>query len=384
LIAVRSIDIPRNIIMHVDIIEDARELTQLGGEWDALARGVPFRLHAWLAGWWRHYGEGKRLHVLAVRDAQRRLIGIAPWYVESSAVWGRTIRQLGTGEVCSDFLSLLAAPGEDDRVAETLAAHVCRHRSMRWDCLRLEGVDAEDTLTAHFVQTIERFGRRVYRRPVHRCWRLDLTGGWEAVLARQSKSHRKQLRRLESRVLQSKRVVLRRAEDEQQLARLWPQLVDLHQRRRQALDEPGCFASRRFADFHEQVSRQLLAAGTLRLVVLELDGQPAAAEYQLAGDGVTYAYQAGVNPELLDEQPGKLIMIATIRQAIRDGQHAFDLLRGDEPYKPHWRAEPRQAFEYRASNAHTSANMRHVAWLLGRNLKHLLIRPADTLPKDLE
>ena len=101
-----------------------------------------------------------------------------------------------------------------------------------------------------------------------------------------------------------------------ELPRAMEILVDLHQRRRQALGEPGCFASPRFLGFFRDVVPELLRRGQVQLYWLELDGKPAAAEYHLAGGGVLYVYQAGVDPDLLAHQPGKLINLMILRRAI--------------------------------------------------------------------
>jgi CelD/BcsL family acetyltransferase involved in cellulose biosynthesis len=49
----------------------------------------------------------------------------------------------------------------------------------------------------------------------------------------------------------------------------------------------------------------------------------------------------------LDEEPGRLSTILCLRRAIEEGHQRFDFLRGDEPYKAHWRAEPRTTYDYR-------------------------------------
>jgi CelD/BcsL family acetyltransferase involved in cellulose biosynthesis len=80
---------------------------------------------------------------------------------------------------------------------------------------------------------------------------------------------------------------------------------------------------------------------------LELDGSPAAAEYHVADSSTTYAYQGGVDPDRLAEEPGRLSTILCLRAAIAEGHGRIDFLRGDEPYKAHWRAAPRETFDYR-------------------------------------
>ena len=129
------------------------EIVPHAESWDRLAGGVPFRSWAWLSSWWRHYGPpspgdpGMRLMVLGVLDTSGRLAGIAPWYLKRSTAKGWVLRWLGSGEVCSDYASILCMPEDADRVTEALAAYLtgpncaagARHC---WDLLEVDGVDA--------------------------------------------------------------------------------------------------------------------------------------------------------------------------------------------------------------------------------------------------
>ena len=154
-------------------------------------------------------------------------------------------------------------------------------------------------------------------------------------------------------------------------------LIDLHQKRRQMLGEPGCFASPRFTAFHREVARRLLLAGQLQFQLLELDGQTVAAEYQLASQGVTYVYQAGIDPQRLADEPGHLITAATVKRAIEQGGRAIDFLRGDEPYKAHFRALARPLLALRVVPNRTLPRLRNNLWLAGRSVKRWLNSTSD-------
>jgi CelD/BcsL family acetyltransferase involved in cellulose biosynthesis len=152
----------------------------------------------------------------------------------------------------------------------------------------------------------------------------------------------------------------------------WPIFVDLHQRRRRSLGEAGCFLSPCFQAFHEEIARGLLARGMLRLHWLELDGRPAAAEYHFAAGGTIYAYQSGVDPDRLEEEPGRLAGIAVIREAIAEGFAVYDLLRGDEPYKAHWRATPTATEQITVVNPRRRSRARHAVHQWLRRAKHAI------------
>jgi CelD/BcsL family acetyltransferase involved in cellulose biosynthesis len=95
---------------------------------------------------------------------------------------------------------------------------------------------------------------------------------------------------------------------------------------------------------------------------MELDGSPAAAEYHVADAKTTYAYQGGVDPDRLAEEPGRLSTILCLRAAIEDGHTQIDFLRGDEPYKAHWRATPRATYDYRVIPNRRLARLRGHVW----------------------
>jgi CelD/BcsL family acetyltransferase involved in cellulose biosynthesis len=351
--------------MPVELISTVEQLAALETSWNAIACNHPFRSWDWLATWWTHYSgarrrnaddaddgnSGRQLYVLAVyQDAksehERELIGLAPWYLDRTLVKGSVLRWLGSGEVCSDHLSLICRSEHRERVAAEIANALTTSLD-DWNRLDLRAIDAGDEAIEWLVRELESRDCLVSRQPADACWSLALPASWDEYLGGISKSHRKQLRQLERRVLESDRAVWHRCSSAADFDSAWNVLVDLHQRRRRSLGEPGCFASHTFHDFHHEVAQRLLARGQLRLSWLALDGVPAAAEYHFSDDRATYAYQGGVDPDRLGEEPGRLSMILCLRAAIDEGHTTFDFMRGDEPYKAHWRAAARPTYDYR-------------------------------------
>ncbi len=362
-------------MLHVSRIHSPEALAALADDWNRLADGHPLRCHAWHATWWQHYADGRReKFVLVVRDDRGAVVAIAPWFIEPSTTRGRVIQWLGSGEVCSDYQSLLISRDHVEAATDALADWLMRaavggDASDRWDLLHLDAVEAVDEAVARLVSHLWTTGCTVMRDAAPSCWRIALPASWTGYVDSLSKSHRKQVRRFESRQLETGRAKLHTAHDAASLENAFSILVDLHQRRRNSLGQPGCFSSPRFASFLRDAAARLFEANMLRLHWLEIAGQPAAAEFQLCASGVTYAYQAGVNPDLLDEEPGRIINIATLHYALGEGCTGFDFLRGDEPYKAHWRAAPIETVEYRIVPQRTLSQIRHGVWLAGDSVK---------------
>jgi len=368
--------------MQVVCLKTLEELARYADDWDRLSGGVPFRSWTWLSTWWRHYAPDDRrrrprmrLHVPCVFDEADKLIGLAPWYRDCSASHGRVLRMLGTAEVYSDYLSVLCEPALEEPVTQALAdlltedACGSSRDAQRWDLLELTGIDAEDRAVGRLVEGLAARGCAVHRRFGLSCWRVELPTSWDDYLAMVSKNRRRHIRRLERDYLESGRAVLRVVKRTEELPTALDLLIDLHQRRRRGLGEPGCFASARFTAFNREVLPALFCTGQLQFYWLELDGKPVTAEYLLTGDGVLYAYQAGIDPESLEHEPGKLINLMMLRWAIEQGYRAFDFLRGDEPYKANFYATPRPSLELRVVPQRTSARLRHGLWLAGSGVK---------------
>lgn len=364
-------------------------LAELEASWNLLAADMPMRSWDWLATWWKHYGprpahvsEGEErgagrggsieLFVLAVYDdgSEGRLVGIAPWVLRQSAVRGRVVRWLGDGEVCTDHNSILCAPHDARRVAARLGEALAEEFD-DWDRMELSAVDAGDVAVSELAAVLAEQGCSARTCAGDACWVLELPPTWETYLAGVSKSHRKQLRQLERRVLQSSRCEWHTVENACDFEKAWPIVVDLHQRRRRGLGEAGCFASRAFHDYHHEVARRLLKRGFLRMSWLALDGSPIAAEYGLAGSGTTFAYQGGVDPDRLPEEPGRLSTILFLQRAIAEGHTRFDFLRGNEPYKLHWRAATKSMQSYRIVANRPMARLRGRALAVGDALSGL-------------
>lgn len=358
--------------IRVTHVTSSAELAQLAGDWDALTGDVPFRSHAWLSTWWQRYAAPHdTLFTLVVRNAAHQVIGICPCYRNSTRTAGRVLRLLGGTEICSDYVSVLGAPELRSEVTRRLADYLAGPVSDEWDLIEFNGLVCNDEATTVLSNEMAARGHIVVASPEQSCWNVELPGDWDTYLSLLSKSRRERIRKLWRQEFQTGRAVMHKVERSEQLAPAFEILADLHQRRRHSLNQPGCFSWERFRRFHWEMVHRLFERGQLRLLWLELDGRPAAAEYGLVSGGTVYYYQGGFDPELADRRPGWLAFTGSLKLAIEEGARRYDFLRGDEAYKASWGAKPVALDHLRVVSRHPLARMRHLAWQAQQTVKRI-------------
>lgn len=365
--------------MRVRCLHQPSELATLAEKWAGLAERIPFRRLEWLLPWWEHCRpKGAELYTLACFDRRGELAGVAPWY-RAIGPLGRVIRPLGDGEVCSDYQGVLCRPGEGEigAVAGALRSYLSGHRG--WELLLLPAQHGEDAVLERLSSLLSERGHGVRSRPGPRTWRIELRDGWEGYLLRLSKSHRNRVRRA-LRQAEATGTRLRIAESTAELERGLRLLLELHVKRRRQFGQEGAFATAYLESFHHEVARSLHRDGKLWLAWVERDGRPLAIEYLLIGDRVAYSYQSGLNPSALDEAPGALLLALLIKRAIELGFHAYDLLRGDETYKAHFRAVPQPSSDLLIGHTHLAGRLAFRATVEGERLRALARRAQRALP----
>ena len=334
--------------------------------WDQFARQHLFCRFDWLSRWWECYGEGGELFVLRVADAEGP-VGYFPWQRRRTLAAGRMISFLGSGDVCSDYMTL---PGRRrDRRAWVRAAIDWLSQHDEWDVIDLTGAVQGDAAVETFVSSARDVGWSVSRRSPMNCWRIALPDEWDDYLARLSKSHRKQLRRFVTRQLETGAATLNEPAGRDEFQAAFDRLVSLHQARWQAAGEPGAFANPAFHRFIRESALAWFEEERCRIFELVVGDQVAASEIHFLEGKTSFAYQSGVDPQYRAAHAGALLNTAIIRRLIAEGWEALDYLRGDEPYKAHFRATPTPLVAWRIAAPRTPARLRHTAWTAAHAVK---------------
>jgi dTDP-4-amino-4,6-dideoxygalactose transaminase/CelD/BcsL family acetyltransferase involved in cellulose biosynthesis len=276
-----------------------------------------FATWEWASTWWRHFGHGGTLRLVACRSPSGEIAALLPLYTARDSKL-RTVTFVGRGP--GDQLGPVCAP--EDVLLAARAVRLVLRDSEPWDLFVGEHLPADQawgTLLGARTATRE-------ASPV-----VDIeTSDWDDFLAQQASGLRKQIRYQERRLEREHGLRYRLANDLDRLDDDFDLLCRLHERRWG--DSSEAFSADR-RPFLRDFVHLAFERGWLRLWFLELGGQAAAAWLGFRFAGVESYYQGGRDPNWDRFSVGAVLVAHTLREAIVDGVSEYRFLRGDEAYK---------------------------------------------------
>ena len=297
----------------IEVLDSDAAVEALRPEWDALWVRTPtattFQSPRWLLPWWRQFGTSMPRVAIERRDG--RLVGVLPLYVLPDE---RKALPIGAGT--TDYLDALGDP------AALLPAALAR--------LRDDPVDVCDLIEVPPGSALLGAG----------------TCGWRAEWSEGSPCPVLTLPEIPSGIRRKLRMNRHRADRvggwtvETAAADMLPLMLDalvrLHQGRWTAQGEPGVLASQPVLGFWRDAAPLLLEAGLLRLTLLHIGSDVAAAIMALLAPGRLFFYLSGFDENHAFVSPGTLLLGAMLEQAIEEGRTEAHFLRGRERYKYAW------------------------------------------------
>lgn len=311
------------------VLGTAGSLATAAGEWDALASaaGSPFLTIAWLTAWWSAFGRG-RLQVAVLRDAAGRLLAGGCCQLHHGALEATANRHSGDWDVVA----------VDEAARRRLWRELARLAPGR---LRMPGLVAGAPETAIAREELAATGHRLTELELAPCPHLELPGDWDTLRLTVSRNHRSQLGRRLRALEREGRVGFRTVTGGDQLDRALDRML--------AIEAGGWKGRGRTAVLSDPATEALyrgfapLAAtrGWLRLHLLELDGEPIAADFGLAFGGTGFLLKTGFDERFARFSPGGLLRAEVLRASIEEGLGAYEFLGGADGYKLRWRPDMR-------------------------------------------
>jgi CelD/BcsL family acetyltransferase involved in cellulose biosynthesis len=349
-------------MLTAELLQDDTALDRLRGEWDDLLTASEqqayfLRWH-WTKLWWSHYAPPhSRLHLIACRDSDGTLVGLAPFYWRQRHLvmlpFVREIGFLGMGIELktSEHLDVIARRGCERMVAQRIAEVLLG--SQDWDRLWLWQVPSQSRVLHHLRQAL---GARTTVTPCDRAPYIDTSVSWAAFKQGFGRSMRRNVEYYPRRLFKLyPTACFSHVTTEQELEPAMDALVNLHRAWWRSRGEAGAFDPS-FETFLRQAARQSLAAGQLRLWTLTIEGRIEAALIGFLDNGMLHYFQKGINPSFAKDDLGTALLALSIRDCFDDpGITGFDFMGGGAPYKDMWARLSRENVlcELRRSNWRT-------------------------------
>jgi CelD/BcsL family acetyltransferase involved in cellulose biosynthesis len=327
----------------VECVADPASLRSLRGEWQNLfsrcPQATPFNSWDWLFSWWQAYGAGRQLRIVLVR-IDGTLAGIAPLYTGQEKSTLRTpcrvMRFVGDGSFDSDHLGFLIDPSRENAVMRQFEDWLQRSRD--WDVLALREITGGSGLDAAMRDFAGKLGLR-FRSEESVCAVLDLPASYEEFLQARQSRFRTKARSLTRKIDQGE-VVFETQCGPVGLRRKLRSLFDLHQRRWNAVGQPGVFGLRAKRIFYAHFVPRFARNGWLRLYSLRRGQDYVAHQLCFGFAGTTFLLQEGFDVSDPAASFGQMLRAAVVRQLIESGETRYDFLGGFSSHKEDWGARP--------------------------------------------
>ena len=307
--------------------------------WQRCPQAITFQRPQWLLPWIEAFSPRDTV-AIEVRS-QGTLVGLAPLLVYPKGT-ERVLAFMGGG--VSDYLDILVDPQYTPQVIASIFAAVVEIPG--WDVLELTDLPWNSALLRNSISA-----ESVCEHDI--CSVLNLPDTTGELLHIFSKRQRANLRNAHSRMQRAGGAPVEIASSET-LHDFLEDLFRLHAARWSSTGQPGVLHDEAVKVFHRASAPALVESGVLKLYRLRMGQRTLAVIYALFDRETVLCYLQGFDPESAYFSPGTVLMFAVMEDAVKQGIRKFDFLRGQEPYKLHWRAQgqstyrialPRSAFE---------------------------------------
>jgi CelD/BcsL family acetyltransferase involved in cellulose biosynthesis len=323
-------------------INDVDQLAHYRLVWDALLPATPrasfFHTLDWLTTYWRHFGHDQRLRVLVV-SAAGKPIGILPLCVRTEQHHFGPVRVLAYP---LDDWGMWYGPIGPNQAATLLAAMQHIRRSERdWDMIELRWNGPEGSDGGRAARAMRVAGLLTEKKRYQTTSVVDLTCGRDEFLAAKPRKYRHECRRVLRRVFDDHRaqyVNYRPAAARNGGGDPRWDLYAMCEQVARASWQSGSTNGNTLT--HDRVRSFLTdahaAAARLGMVdvnLLLVDGRPAAFGYNYHYQGRLTGLRIGYDANAQSSSLGNALLLSTVENSCRCGDHVFDLGAGPSVFK---------------------------------------------------
>jgi CelD/BcsL family acetyltransferase involved in cellulose biosynthesis len=319
-------------VLKTELIVEATQLQKLASEWEDLVEvgGPPLAHPAWMLAWFQHLAPQETLTRVVIVRERGRLVGIAPFFVDATRRGRVDYRLFGSSGA---RISPLSLPGREWEVASAVM-EVLAQADPRPDVIALEGA----ALASHWPMALREGWPGRVQPIVHQYFvqasptiSLDAES-FETWLAGKSSSFRKEMR-LHRRQFQAAGGSWR-ASTRQTLQQDIATFMRLHTLRWENRGRSSLVAhGERMTAMLHAVAEAQRETDPIRIWIVEIDGEPIAAQLCAAAGGEILLMNGGWDKRFAKFSPARLAELAALEDAFARGERRADLGPGEQPSK---------------------------------------------------
>jgi CelD/BcsL family acetyltransferase involved in cellulose biosynthesis len=343
--------------LDISIISNINGFKALQKDWQALAKTSDssiYQTFVWNWIWWKHFGAGKQLHIIILRDGDL-LVGIIPLFWDTISLLKKPLysclRFIGSrisqpcGETVlrkhpfSDYLDVIIRPGYQKRVIEKVIAYF-EQAKLPFDEMVLDEVPQNSCLWEYLIPALrrKRYAYSVEESSV--CPLIELGGAWNEYLQSLSKksryNNRKALRQIDKENKKGFHITEPKSSNEFDI--LFDRLVSLHQKRWNKQAILGTFTGPEIYNFNKDIAGTFYKKGWGQIRVAKPVKSP---ENAIALD-LIFDYKDRIylvhrtmdfSSRYSKAGPGSVLHTYTVKKAADSGKAVVDFLRGEHSYK---------------------------------------------------
>lgn len=282
----------------------------------------------WMSSWWQVYQPGD-LAVLVLRDEEQgRWLGVAPWFIETTAEGKRVIYTVGSVDV-TDYLDIIVRRGFEDEVLAALAGWLAGHAG-EFDEVRLCNIPQDSPVLEKMPALLESRGFSVTKEVAEVCPVVALPDRFDRYVEGLDKKNRHELRRKIRRATGVAEWYI--AGPDHDLKAELAQFVELMAA--SAPSKAEFLANPLNRQFFELIVPQLARQGWLQLAFMTVGGERVASYLNFDYGNRIMVYNSGLKPGAQPAlSPGIALLAKLIEYAIDQHRTEMDFLRGNESYK---------------------------------------------------
>lgn len=340
-----------------ETISDIEGFRGLELKWnDLLAKSSAtsfFLTYEYLWTWWNVYGAAYKLRIIAARNVDGELIGLAPMMIGAGeSARRRLLRHLvfigGLGDTISEDQDFIVAAGYEDAVIAPMVQVLMEQLAGEWDLMQLGMVSSESPCLAPLGGAIARASGKL--RCVERSVApyASLPATWEAYFAARSTKFRTDFKSHSRKLKRNHRVEFLTAGREISAAEAISVVATLSRDRWGSAS--NAFNSEKYVEFHSRLAELLVPQKQAHVAVMKVDGKGAAAQYVLIYGPKMFGFAGFWDRSLARLSIGKIMLGELIQWAINEGLTEFDFLSGADGYKSKWTTGRRELLDLEVVN----------------------------------